>query len=266
MTEQHSNPVQNEMPLIAHLVELRDRLIRVVAIVFVIFFALYPFSNDIYEFLANPLTSRLPEGVNMIAIDSLQLFFAPFKLTFFAAFFIAIPYVLHQAWAFIAPGLYNHERNFALPLLVSSILLFYTGMAFAYFVVFPIVFGFLMSVQIDNVQAAPDIASYLNTSIKLFFAFGIAFEVPIATVLLIWTGITTADSLREKRPYIIVGAFVVGMLLTPPDAISQTLLAVPMWLLFEAGLFFSKFGPKKDEDEENSIDTDENAAKANSKE
>jgi len=181
----------------------------------------------------------MPEGTNMIAIEVASPFLIPFKLTLFLAFFISIPFVLYQAWAFIAPGLYKHERRLVMPLLASSTVLFYAGAAFAYYVVFPLVFAFFTSTAPEGVSVMTDISRYLDFVLTMFFAFGAAFEVPIVTVLLVWTGMTTRDALRKKRPYIIVGAFVIGMLLTPPDVISQTLLAVPMWILFELGVVFS---------------------------
>jgi sec-independent protein translocase protein TatC len=231
---------QVEQPFMSHLLELRDRLLRVVIVVLVIFAGLFSFANDIYHFLAAPLLTKLPVGQQMIATGVISPFLTPFKLALVASIFIAMPFILYQLWAFIAPGLYRHEKRLAFPLLFSSIALFYIGMAFAYYVVFPLVFGFMATTTPEGVTHAPDIAMYLDFALKLFFAFGIAFEVPIATILLILAGITTAESLASKRPYIIVGAFVIGMLLTPPDIISQTLLAVPMWLLFELGLIFSR--------------------------
>ena len=231
--------VEQEMPFLAHLVELRDRLMRAVLGILVVFLALFPFANDIYSFLAEPLMRHLPTGTSMVAIDVASPFFTPFKLAMVAAIFLAMPYILHQFWGFIAPGLYRHEKRFAVPLLASSVALFYLGATFAYFVVFPLIFAFLTGTAPDGVSVMTDIARYLDFVLALFFAFGIAFEVPIATFLMCRTGLTTTDSLREKRPYIIVGAFIIGMFLTPPDAISQTLLALPMWMLFELGLFFS---------------------------
>ncbi len=228
-----------EQPFISHLIELRDRLLRVVLVVVVIFLGLTPFANWLFSRLAGPLTKHLPEGSSMIAIEVASPFFTPFKLAMVVAIFAAMPYILYQAWAFIAPGLYRHERQRVFPLLVSSTLLFYLGAAFAYFVVFPLVFGFLTRTAPEGVAVMTDISRYLDFVLTLFFAFGIAFEVPVATVLLVWTGVVSPESLRAKRAYIIVGAFVIGMLLTPPDVISQTLLAVPMWLLFEIGVFMS---------------------------
>ncbi len=229
-----------EQPFLAHLIELRDRLLRAVVVVLVIFLGLFSFANDIYHVLAAPLLAKLPEGQSMIATGVISPFLTPFKLALVASIFLAMPFILYQIWAFIAPGLYKHEKRIAFPLLVSSVILFYLGMVFAYYVVFPLVFGFMATTTPEGVALTPDISQYLDFALKLFFAFGIAFEVPIATILLVLAGVTTPESLTAKRPYIIVAAFVVGMLLTPPDIISQTLLAVPMWLLFEIGVFFSR--------------------------
>ncbi len=241
-----------EQPFVAHLIELRDRLLRVVLAVIVIFLALMPFANWLFTRLAGPLTAHLPEGSSLIAIDVASPFFTPFKLAMVVSIFIAMPYILYQAWSFIAPGLYRHEKQRVLPLMVSSTFLFYLGAAFAYFVVFPLVFGFLTQAAPEGVEVMTDISRYLDFVLTLFFAFGFAFEVPVATVLLVWSGAVTPDALRAKRPYIIVAAFVIGMLLTPPDIISQTLLAVPMWLLFEIGVFMSerfKPGPERSHEE-----------------
>ncbi|EJL6359993.1 twin-arginine translocase subunit TatC [Vibrio cholerae] len=241
--------VEQTQPLISHLLELRNRLLKAVAAVVVIFIGLIYFSNEIYEFVSKPLVERLPAGATMIATDVASPFFTPLKLTLIAAVFLAVPFILYQVWAFVAPGLYKHERRLIFPLLVSSSLLFYCGVAFAYFVVFPLVFGFFTAISLGGVEFATDIASYLDFVLALFLAFGIAFEVPVAIILLCWTGATTPKILSEKRPYIIVGAFVVGMLLTPPDMISQTLLAIPMCLLFEVGLFFARFYTRDEPDE-----------------
>lgn len=234
-------PPEQESPFLDHLKEVRDRLVKVVITVLAIFVCLFPFANDIFHVLAKPLLSVMPDGATMIAINPIAPFLTPLKTIFALSICIGIPVLLYHAWAFIAPGLYKHEKRLAFPLVLSSTILFYTGMAFAYFVVFPLVFNFLQGVAPDGVSAMPDIDSFLGFVIKIFFAFGIAFEVPIATILVIKTGMTTVESLKEKRPYVFVGAFVIGMLLTPPDVISQTLLAIPMWLLFEAGLIFSKY-------------------------
>ena len=239
----------DELPFVSHLIELRDRLLRVVLVVIVIFLALTPFANWLFTQLAGPLTVHLPEGSSMVAIDVASPFFTPFKLALVIAIFAAMPVILYQAWAFIAPGLYLHERKRVVPLLVSSTLLFYVGAAFAYFVVFPLVFGFLTQTAPEGVEVMTDITRYLDFVLTMFFAFGIAFEVPIAVVLLIWSGVVSPQSMREKRAYVVVGAFVIGMMLTPPDIISQTLLALPMWLLFEVGVFLGeRFVPKNPED------------------
>ncbi len=240
MTDQSNQNQEDEgQPLIEHLIELRSRLLRSIISVLVIFFPLFYFANEIYVYISKPLRAYLPEGTSMIATEVASPFLTPFKLSLVLAIFIAIPYILHQLWSFVAPGLYKNEKRIALPLLVSSIILFYAGIAFAYYVVFPLVFSFFTSVAPDGVTIMTDINRYLDFVLKLFFAFGIAFEIPIATVLLVWTGASDVDSLRKKRPYIIVGCFVVGMLLTPPDIISQLLLALPMWILFELGIIFS---------------------------
>jgi sec-independent protein translocase protein TatC len=236
--------------LLGHLVELRNRLLRCVIAVLVVFACLAYFATDLYELLSKPLIAVLPDGSSMIATDVASPFFAPFKLTFVVAICLAIPYILLQVWQFIAPALYQKERRLIAPLVISSTLLFYAGIAFAYYVVFPIVFAFFTSYAPDNITIATDISSYLNFVLKLFFAFGIAFEIPVVILLLIWSGTTTAKALAAKRAYIVVGAFVVGMLLTPPDVISQTLLAIPMWFLFECGLLLSRFyQPAADDDE-----------------
>jgi len=242
-----------EQPFVSHLLELRDRLLRMVLAVLAIFLLLFPFANDIYRAVANPLMSHLPQGTSMIATEVASPFLTPFKLSLVASIFLAMPFVLYQLWAFVAPGLYKHERRLVMPLVVSSAALFYLGVLFAYYVVFPLVFGFLIGTAPEGVAVMTDIARYLDFVLTLFFAFGLAFEVPIATILLVWMGVTTPQQLSGKRPYIIVGAFVVGMLLTPPDVISQTLLALPMWLLFELGVLFSRmFVRKEDESDERS--------------
>jgi sec-independent protein translocase protein TatC len=244
-----------EQPFISHLVELRDRLIRIVAVVLLIFLCLFPWANDIYIMVASPLMAHLPEGTSMIATEVASPFLTPFKLSLVAAMFLSMPYSLFQLWSFIAPGLYKHEKRMVVPLVVSSTILFYLGMVFAYYVVFPLVFGFLTGTVPDGVTVATDIGKYLDFVLTLFFAFGMAFEVPIATIILVSMGITTPDSLTDKRPYIIVGAFCVGMLLTPPDVISQTLLALPMLILFELGVFFSRIIQRR-KGEQDECDTD----------
>lgn len=229
-----------ELPLVQHLIELRTRLLHTVIFVLVVFCCLFYFANEIYYIISAPLQNLLPDNTSMIATDVVSPFLTPLKLTFFAAVLLSIPYILYQIWAFIAPGLYKHEKNLAAPLLISSVLLFYTGMAFAYFVVFPLLFGFVTGIGLEGVATMTDIAKYLDFVLQLFFAFGFAFEIPIAVILMIHAGVLTPDSLTAKRPYIIVGCFVTGMLLTPPDIFSQILLAVPMWMLFEVGVFVGR--------------------------
>jgi sec-independent protein translocase protein TatC len=235
------DPVDQPLPLVTHLAELRDKLLRSLLAVLIVFIGLFPFANEIYAFVSRPLRALLPEGATMIATEVASPFLTPFKLTMVAAIFLAIPYILYQAWSFIAPGMYRHEKRLAIPLLVSSVMLFYLGAAFAYYVVFPLIFAFFTSVGPEDITMMTDINRYLDFVLKLFFAFGLAFEIPIAAVLMIWAGITTPEKLARKRPYIIVGCFVLGMLLTPPDIISQSLLAIPMWILFEFGVFFGRF-------------------------
>jgi sec-independent protein translocase protein TatC len=248
-----NNPnVDQEMPFLSHLIELRDRLLRSVIFVLLVFLGLAYYANDIYALLAGPLMKYMPANSSMIAIEVASPFFTPFKLALVVAIFISIPYLLYQFWAFVAPGLYQHERRFILPLLIASTLLFFLGVAFAYFAVFPLMFQFLTAAAPTGVTVMTDISHYLDFVLTLFFAFGICFEVPIFTVVLVWAGLVTPSALAEQRPYVIVGAFIVGMVLTPPDVISQTLLAVPMWLLFEAGLLCARlFAPKPAESDPN---------------
>lgn len=245
----------DHQPLISHLVELRDRLLRVVLAVLLIAAALFPFANDLYILLSEPLLAHLPETSSMIATEVASPFLAPFKLTLTSAIMLAMPVLLYQVWAFIAPGLYKHEKKLLFPLMFASTVLFFLGVLFAFYVVFPVIFGFLTQAAPEGVAVMTDISSYLDFVLKLFFAFGLAFEVPIATMLMVWSGMSTRESLREKRPYVIVGAFVIGMLLTPPDVISQTLLALPVWLLFELGLFCSRWVSVRDttESDEESV-------------
>ncbi|ADC70648.1 MULTISPECIES: twin-arginine translocase subunit TatC [unclassified Thioalkalivibrio] len=231
--------------LLTHLIELRDRVLRMFIAILVVFLVLFPFANPIYTWLADPLMQHLPEGTSMIAIDVAAPFLIPFKLVLLLAVVISIPYLLYQVWSFVAPGLYSHEKNMALPLVASSTILFYLGMAFAYFVVFPLIFAFFTATAPEGVSVMTDISRYLSFVIMLFIAFGIAFEVPVATILLVSLGATTPDKLAKKRPYVIVGVFLIGMVLTPPDIISQTLLALPMWLLFEIGLILSRIMERK---------------------
>lgn len=236
---------QPEMPLIEHLLELRNRLLKMVLAVVICFAAIYPFANELYLWLSEPIRSLLPVGQSMIATDVTSPFFAPLKLALVLSVFAAIPVILYQLWSFIAPGLYAHEKRLAFPLLFTSVILFYAGAAFAYYVVFPLVFGFFTAIGPEGIVELPDISSYLNFVLKMFFAFGVAFEIPIATVLLILTGATTPDDLAAKRPYVVVGCFIIGMMLTPPDIISQTLLAVPMWILFEFGILFGRLARRE---------------------
>jgi sec-independent protein translocase protein TatC len=240
-SDQETTQESNSMSFMSHLVELRDRLLRIVLSVLFIFLCLFYWANDIYTYLAEPLTRHMPEGSKMIAIDVASPFLTPFKLVLMLSVFLAMPFILYQIWGFIAPGLYKHEKKLAGPLLASSIILFYCGMLFAYYVVFPLVFGFFTSVGPEIVSISTDIGRYLDFVLSLFLGFGIAFEVPIATILLVAVGITTPKKLSEKRPYVIVAAFIIGMLLTPPDVISQVLLAFPMWLLFEGGVLASSY-------------------------
>jgi sec-independent protein translocase protein TatC len=226
--------------LIAHLTELRDRILRCLISIFIIFLFLFPFANEIYEFVSLPLRNLLPEGTSMIATEVASPFLTPFKLSMLSSLYLAMPYILFQTWRFIAPGMYLTEQRIAVPILSSSIILFYAGTAFAYFVVFPLVFGFFTNVAPDGIEIMTDINRYLDFVLKLFFAFGISFEIPVVAIILILTGVTTADRLASKRPFILVGCFVVGMLLTPPDVISQSLLAIPMWILFELGIFLAR--------------------------
>ncbi|WP_372611156.1 twin-arginine translocase subunit TatC [Halomonas sp.] len=254
MSKTGDSPEEQQAPLIEHLIELRSRLMRAVVSILVIFLGLYPFANEIYTFVAQPLMQLLPEGSQMIATEVASPFLAPFKLTLVVAVFIAIPYVLHQAWSFVAPGLYDNEKALAMPILASSVALFYAGGAFAYYVVFPLLFEFFTQTGPEDVAVMTDINQYLNFVLKLFFAFGVAFEIPIATFLMILSGATTVESLSQKRPYIVLGCFVIGMLLTPPDIISQSLLAIPMYLLYEVGLLFGRLVKRKREEDEDEDD------------
>jgi len=239
-TEDTSDKNKKQETLLSHLYELRSRLLWVVGSVLVVFIGLFPFANKLYSYLAGPLMAHLPEGSSMVAIDVASPFLTPFKLVFLVSIVLAIPIIFYHAWAFIAPGLYSNEKRLVFPLLVSSSLLFYVGMAFAYFIVFPLMFGFFTRVAPEGVAVMTDIGRYLDFVVKIFIAFGIAFEVPIVTLVLVKLGITTPNQLAGKRPYVIVGAFILGMLLTPPDIISQILLAIPVWLLFELGLALSR--------------------------
>jgi sec-independent protein translocase protein TatC len=230
-----------EQPFLSHLLELRDRILRMLLAIAIVFLVLLPFTNGIYTFVAEPLLRAMPAGTTMIATEVASPFLVPFKLTLVAAVFLAMPVILYQFWAFVAPGLYQHERKLVMPLVASSVVLFFLGTAFAYFIVFPMIFAFFQATAPEGVAVMTDINHYLDFVLTLFFAFGVAFEIPIATILLVWIGVIEPDKLKEMRPYVIVGAFVIGMFLTPPDIFSQTFLAVPMWLLFEAGVYASRF-------------------------
>jgi len=257
MADVNQSPEPQEATFISHLLELRDRLLRAVGAVLLLFLVTAPFANTLYEYLAAPLMSALPEGNTMISTEPHGPFFVPFKFAFAFATAIAMPYLLYQLWAFVAPGLYDSEKRLAIPLLVSSSGLFYLGIVFAYFVVFPLIFKFFTSTAPEGVAVMTDINAYLSFVLKLFFAFDLAFEVPVATVLMVRMGVTTTTSLAAKRPYIIVGAFVVGMLLTPPDLFSQTMLAIPVWILFEVGLYVSKMVKPRVSEDPSDISDDE---------
>jgi len=244
-----------EGTLLSHLVELRERLLKMSGAILLVFICLLPFSRDIFELVSMPLREVLP-GNAMIATAVASPLLTPFKLTFFTALFVAMPVVLYQVWAFVAPGLYKKEKRFAMPLLASSIVLFYLGIAFAYFIVFPLMFNFFTSIAPEGVEVQTDISQFLDFITTIVFAFGLAFEVPIATVLIVWTGLTTPEKLAKSRAYVFLMAFVVGMFLTPPDVISQTLLAVPIYLLYELGIVMSRVFVVRDKD------ADEKAAPA----
>lgn len=239
--EQSTAEEPKEQGFMSHLIEMRDRVMRMMLAILLLFVSMFYWANDIYTYLAQPLIKHLPEGSSMIAIDVASPFLTPFKLVLMLSIFLAMPVILYQFWAFVAPGLYKHEKRLAVPLLISSVLLFYSGIAFAYYVVFPLVFGFFTSIGPEAVSIATDIGRYLDFVISIFFGFGLAFEIPVATIIVIALGMTTPEKLGEKRPYVVVGAFVIGMLLTPPDVISQVLLAIPMWLLFESGLIAARY-------------------------
>jgi sec-independent protein translocase protein TatC len=236
-----------ESSLLSHLVELRDRLIRCFITVLVLFVCLFPFSEELFTLVAKPLIDALPAESSMIATQVASPFLIPFKTTLWVALFAGMPMIIYQVWAFVAPGLYKREKKFAIPLVVSSVVLFFCGVAFAYFVVFPLIFAFFNAVAPEGVAVMTDISNYLDFILLIFFAFGLAFEVPIATVMLVWSGLVSTEKLGTARPYVFLGAFVAGMLLTPPDVISQTLLAVPIYLLFEVGIIMSRvIVPKRD--------------------
>lgn len=237
---QDEHEALDRQPFMAHLIEFRDRVLRIFISILVIFAGLFAFSQDLYLYVSEPIREFLPASSTMIATEVASPFLTPFKLTLVLSIFAAMPYILYQVWAFVAPGLYQREKKIVLPLFFSSVLLFYGGMAFAYYVVFPLVFMFFTSIAPEGISVMPDIRSYLDFVLKLFFAFGLSFEIPIAVVILSWMGVVEPDNLAKKRPYVFVLCFVLGMLLTPPDIISQTLLAIPMWLLFEVGILFGR--------------------------
>lgn len=249
---------------LSHLVELRARLVRALLAVAIVFVALFPWSKELYTLVASPLLAALPQGGQMIATDVVGVFMVPMKVTMMVAFLMALPYVLYQAWAFVAPGLYDHEKRIGMPLVVASVGLFMVGMAFAYFVVFPTIFRFMSAVAPEGVAWMTDIDKYLSFVLTTFMAFGMTFEVPVVVILLVKSGVMGLEKLKEARPYVIVGAFVVGAIFTPPDVISQILLAVPVWLLFEAGLIMARlvtrpegksdYVPPTDEEMERELD------------
>lgn len=238
--EEQNHMAQASEPFISHLIELRKRMMWVVLTLLVVFIVLAPFANSLYEWFAKPLMSSLPQGSSMISTEPHGPFFVPFKFAFAVAFALTVPVTLYQIWAFVAPGLYQNEKRIVLPLVVSTTLLFYLGVLFAYYVVFPTIFYFFANSAPDGVTVMTDINAYMGFALKLFFAFGVAFEVPVATVLLARMGVVSPDNMAKQRPYIILGAFVIGMLMTPPDIFSQVMLAVPAWLLFELGLFCAR--------------------------
>jgi len=250
MSAKPKNETGAELTIVDHLIELRDRIMKSLLAILILFLSLFYFSNDIYTFVATPLMSVLPENMGMIAIDPTSPFFAPFKLTFYVSLFLAAPYILYQLWSFIAPGLYQNEKALAIPLFVSSVMLFYAGIAFAYYVLFGFVFAFFVSVAPDGILVMPDINSFLSFALAIFFAFGLAFEIPIAVFLLIWVGVVEPEDLTAKRPYVIVGCFVIGMLLTPPDPFTQSMLAIPMWMLFEVGILAGRFIKRRQKEKE----------------
>jgi sec-independent protein translocase protein TatC len=233
--------VSSQDTFISHLVELRDRLLRAILAVIVVFLCLFPWARDLYAILAQPLVAALPAGGQMIATDVVGVFLVPVKVAFLVAFVIALPYVLYQTWAFVAPGLYAHEKRLVLPLVAASWVLFLVGMAFAYFLVFPVVFKFMASMAPEGVAWMTDIDKYLSFALTTFVAFGVTFEVPVVVIVLVRAGLVSIQKLKEIRPYVIVGAFVIGAIFTPPDVISQVMLAVPLWVLYELGIVFARF-------------------------
>lgn len=239
--DKDEDEVLEEASLVSHLIDLRNRLLRASLAILLVFVCLIPFAETVFNFVAQPLLRALPEGSTMIATQVASPFLTPFKTTLWVAVFVSMPVVIYQVWAFVAPGLYRREKRFAIPLVVSSIVLFYCGVAFAYFIVFPLMFAFFNAVAPDGVAVMTDISNYLDFILVLFFAFGMAFEVPIATVMLVWSGLVRIDQLTSNRAYVFLGAFVAGMILTPPDIISQTLLALPIYLLYEVGIIMARF-------------------------
>ena len=255
MTDQKYS--MEKLPLVQHLIELRRSLLRSVIAITIFFVVLFPFADEVYNFIAAPIVQAIP-GSNLIAIGVISPFLTPLKMSLILAIYIAMPYLLYQLWMFVAPALYRHEKRLVLPLVVSSTLLFYAGIVFSFYIVFPVIFGFLAGVGPDSVNFAPDIQYYLDFILKVSFAFGVAFEVPVVTILLIIFGVTTPQKLKKNRSYIIVGSFVIGMILTPPDVISQFLIAIPIWLLFEAGLIFSSFFRVRESDKQRSAKSSAN--------
>lgn len=241
MSTEQEKTEDEPQTLLFHLMELRSMLMRSVIVVVSLFIVIVPFGQRLFELASAPLVAKLPADSSMIAINVISPFLAPFKLSFFIALFLAMPFLLYQVWGFVAPGLYKSEKRAAIPLLISSIVLFYLGIAFVYFVLFPIVFAFVVGVTPGTAVMMTDISQYLDFMLALFLVFGLAFEIPVATVLVVWIGITTPEDLAKKRPYILIGAFVLGMFLTPPDIISQVLLAIPMYALYELGLFMARW-------------------------
>ena len=239
-----------EMPFLEHLIELRSRILRSLALVALLFIPIYYYAEPLFNFVSAPLVQALPDGSSMIATQVTSPFLTPFKLAIYTAIFIGVPFLLHQLWGFVSPGLYRSEKRFAFPLLFSSIVLFYTGMAFSYFLVFPLVFSFFVAVSPEGVQMMTDINQYLDFVLKMFLAF----EIPVATFLLAWSGLSSADSMANKRPYVIIGCFIAGMLLTPPDVVSQLLLALPTWLLFEFGILMARLVEKRAPVEDDTLD------------
>ncbi|MEM7765326.1 MAG: twin-arginine translocase subunit TatC [Pseudomonadota bacterium] len=259
MTDTKEEEVLEEASLLSHLLELRNRLLRAFIAIIVCFVALVPFAQKLFTIVSLPLQQALPVENTMIATEPASTVFAPFKLAFFVAIFAAMPYILYQVWAFVAPGLYKKEKRFTVPLLSSSVILFYLGIAFAYFIVFPLIFKFFVAFAPEGVENMTDISSYLDFVLTLFLAFGLAFEVPIATVLLCWAGLTTPDKLASARAYVFLGCFVVGMFLTPPDVFSQTLLAIPVYLLFEGGIAMARMTVSSPKESEQAVETAEDA-------